>query len=70
MINIVRVWMDNQSNFIISDDQEYVAKKISEWISRGGRVLDHNVINEPDMGLVFARRREEDPAGTDPAPAK
>lgn len=61
MIHIVRVWMDNESNFIIGDDQEAVATKIQDWVARGGRVLSHKMIDEPSMGMVINRRKEDRP---------
>lgn len=68
MIHIVRVWMDNKSNFIISDDDDYVARKKREWMDGGGHVLSDRIIHEPEMGLIFYRRKEDNPTGADPLP--
>lgn len=59
MIHVVRIWMNNRSNFVIGDDQEAVAAKVSDWIHVGGRVLSHEVIDEPSMGMLIDRRKED-----------
>jgi hypothetical protein len=59
MIHIVRVWMENQSHFIIGDDDDAVNMKVGEWLTRGGRVVNHTVVNEPELGMVITRRKEE-----------